>query len=539
MARRSVEVIDVVEILQHWYACRSKSQIAVSIGADRGTVAKYVAKAEAAGIVPGGPPVGRDVWAVRACGWFPELVDAKARSLTYPEINGLRDVIEPMLGEVSVSTAFQRCRDEHGLTAGVTAFRQYVRLEFPAGLKAEAVTLWRPPVPPGDEAQIDYGFLGSWLDPVTEKIRRVWAFVMVLACSRHMFVRPVFSLNALSWAETHVAAFEFFGGVPARLVPDNLRTGVDRPDLYDPKINRSYAELAEHYQCLVDPARAFKPKDKARVERPMPYVRDSFWRGRTWSSLEEMQDAAVAWCTDVAGRRSHRSLDGVAPGVVFETVERPALGPLAHLRFEAAAWSRPKVAPDCHIAVAGCLYSVPWRLLGTNVDARLSARRLEVFVAAELVKTHVRVERGRSTDMGDYPPEKIAFFQRTPTWCRRQAAEHGPNVAAVVDELLTVNALHRLRAVQGIVGLATKHTPARLDAACARALRVGDPSYRTIRGILTAGTETVDQPVSVAPSTPAHLHGPDRLFNPDLNKQTVSVQIVRVQMNATDEGQVA
>ena len=539
MARRSVEVIDVVEILQHWYACRSKSQIAVSVGADRGTVAKYVAKAEAAGIVPGGPPIGRDVWAVRASEWFPELVDAKARSLTYPEINGLRDVIEPMLGEVSVSTVFQRCRDEHGLTAGVTAFRQYVRLEFPAGPKAEAVTLWRPPVPPGDEAQIDYGFLGSWLDPVTEKIRRVWAFVMVLACSRHMFVRPVFSLNALSWAETHVAAFEFFGGVPARLVPDNLRTGVDRPDLYDPKINRSYAELAEHYQCLVDPARAFKPKDKARVERPMPYVRDSFWRGRTWSSLDEMQDAAVAWCTDVAGRRCHRSLDGATPGVVFETVERPALRPLAHLRFEAAVWSRPKVAPDCHIAVGGCLYSVPWRLIGTNVDARLSARRLEVFVAAELVKTHVRVERGRATDMGDYPPEKIAFFQRTPTWCRRQAAEHGPNVTVVVDELLAVNALHRLRAVQGILALADKHTPARLDAACARALSVGDPSYRTIRGILTAGTETADQPVNVAPSAPAHLHGPDRLFNPDLSRHTVSVQIISEQINLSGEGQVA
>ena len=539
MARRSVEVIDVVEILQHWYACRSKSQIAVSIGADRGTVAKYVAKAEAAGIVPGGPPVGRDVWAVRACEWFPELVDAKARSLTYPEINRLREVIEPMLAEVSVSTVFQRCRDEHGLTAGVTAFRQYVRLEFPAGPKAEAVTLWRPPVPPGDEAQIDYGFLGSWLDPVTEKIRRVWAFVMVLACSRHMFVRPVFSLNALSWAETHVAAFEFFGGVPARLVPDNLRTGVDRPDLYDPKINRSYAELAEHYQCLVDPARAFKPKDKARVERPMPYVRDSFWRGRTWSSLDEMQDAAVAWCTDVAGRRCHRSLDGATPGVVFETVERPALRPLAHLRFEAAVWSRPKVAPDCHIAVGGCLYSVPWRLIGTNVDARLSARRLEVFVAAELVKTHVRVERGRATDMGDYPPEKIAFFQRTPTWCRRQAAEHGPNVTVVVDELLAVNALHRLRAVQGILALADKHTPARLDAACARALSVGDPSYRTIRGILTAGTETADQPVNVAPSAPAHLHGPDRLFNPDLSRHTVSVQIISEQINLSGEGQVA
>ena len=140
--------------------------------------------------------------------------------MTYPDINRLRHVIEPMLAEVTVATAFQRCRDEHGLTAGVTAFRQYVRLEFPTGPKAEAVTLWRPPVPPGSEAQIDYGFLGSWLDPATERLRRVWAFVMVLACSRHMFVRPVFSMNTLSWVETHVAAFEFFGGVPARLVPE-------------------------------------------------------------------------------------------------------------------------------------------------------------------------------------------------------------------------------------------------------------------------------------------------------------------------------
>ena len=97
---------------------------------------------------------------------------------------------------------------------------------------------------------------------------------MVLACSRHMFVRPVLKMDQRAWTECHVAAFEFFGGVPARLVPDNLKTGVDKPDLYDPKINRSYAELAAHYGCLVDPARAIKPRDKARVERPMPYVRD-------------------------------------------------------------------------------------------------------------------------------------------------------------------------------------------------------------------------------------------------------------------------
>ena len=515
MARRSVEVIDVVEILQHWYAGRSKSQIGASVGADRGTVAKYVAGAERAGIVAGGAPIGRDVWAVKVREWFPGLVDAKARSLTFPEINVLRAVIAPMLDAVSVTTAWQRCRDEHGLRAGLTSFREYVRMEFPQNVKPDAVTLWRPTVAPGSEAQIDYGFLGSWLDPVTERVRRVWAFVMVLACSRHMFVRPVFSMNAVSWVETHVAGFEFFGAVPARLVPDNLRTGVDRPDLYDPKINRAYGEFAEHYGCLVDPARAFKPKDKARVERSMQYLRDSWWRGRTWESLAQMQTAAVTWCTDIAGRRAHRSLDGAAPGVIFKTVERPAMRALPHLAFETAAWSRPKVAPDCHIAVGGVLYSVPWRLIGGHVDARLSQKRLEVFLDTELVKTHLRAVKGRQTDMGDYPPEKVAFFQRTPTWCRRRATEYGPNVTVVVDELLSVNVLHRLRAVQGILALADKHGPARLDAACARAVAVGDPTYRTIRGILAARTETDAQTPLTTPNAPAHLHGPQQLFNPD------------------------
>ena len=104
--------------------------------------------------------------------------------------------------------------------------------------------------------------LGRWLDPRTGQRHTVNAFAMVLCCSRHMFVRPVVKMDQHAWTECHVAAFQFFGGVPARLVPDNLRTGVDRPDLYDPKINRSYAELAAHYGCLVDPARSRKPRDK-------------------------------------------------------------------------------------------------------------------------------------------------------------------------------------------------------------------------------------------------------------------------------------
>lgn len=514
MARRAFDVIDVVEILQHWYAGRSKTDVAASVGVDRGTVRKYLALAEAEGLEPGGPPIGRTEWIHRVEEWFPELVDAKLRSLTYPEINAYRAVIEQWLDdEVTVSTIHQRLRDEQGLGAGLTSVRRYVWLTFgDRDVNPDRVTVLRPDVDPGDEAQIDYGYLGQWRDPIEDRLRKVWVFVMVLACSRHMFVRPVLRMDQTAWVAAHVAAFEFFGGIPARLVPDNLATGVTKPDLYDPKLNRAYVEMAGHYGCLIDPARARKPKDKPRVERPMPYIRDSFWRGRDFASLAQMQTDAVVWCRDVAGQRSHRSLEGAAPASVFLALEAPTLGPLPRERFELAAWSRPKVASDCHVKVGKALYSVPWRLIGQHVDARLSDRLVEVFVDHTLVKTHRRLERGRATDWADYPPEKVAFFQRTPAWCRKHAAELGPSVAEIAEELMAVNALHRLRSVQGIIGLADKHDPARVDAACRLAIDVGDPTYRTVKGILAAGTEHVTPIEAPANTGPAHLHGPARLF---------------------------
>lgn len=505
-------MIDVVEVLQHWHAGRSKTDVAASVGVDRGTVRKYVAPAEAAGMVPGGPALSRAEWIGLVRGWFPELVDAKVRSLTYGEINKHHDLIEEMLATNTVSTVWQRLRDEHGLEAKVTSFRRYVWLEFPDQVSADQVSVPRPPIDPGDEAQIDYGYLGSWFDPVEERSRRVWAFVMVLAACRHMFVRPVFRMDQTAWVAAHVAAFEFFGGVPGRLVPDNLKTGVIKPDLYDPKINRAYAEMAAHYGCLVDPARASKPKDKPRVERPMPYVRDSFWRGREWVGLDAMQAGAVQWCVTVAGQRHHRSLDGASPLSVFVAVEADALESLPVEPFELAAWSTPKVGTDCHVKVAGALYSVPWRLIGSRVDARATDRSVEVFVDTELVKTHKRIDRGRATDWADYPPEKVAFHMRTPTWCRKRAAELGPAVVEIIGELLAVNALYRLRSAQGIVGLADKHDHQRLDAACRRAIDVGDPTYRTVKGILAAGTEQADSVGDTTPATPGHLHGPARLF---------------------------
>lgn len=507
-------MVDVTEILIHWHAGRSLSEIATSLGVDRKTVRKYVAPAVAAGIEPGGPARSAQQWAELVREWFPELADTRLRQITWPQIEAHRDYIVAMLrAGVSKQTIWQRLRDEHGLQASVASLKRYVVANLPEeGLRVR-VTVLRDDPPAGEEAQIDYGYLGSWVDPVGGRRRRVWALVMVLAVSRLMFVRPVLTMDQRAWTECHVEAFAFFGGVPKRLVPDNLRTGVDRPDLYDPKINRSYAELAAHYATLVDPARRGKPKDKPRVERPMPYVRDSLWRGREWVSLQQMQDAAVTWCREVAGRRVCRPLAGASPLSVFEAVEASALNPLPRKPFVLATWSKGTVGPDIHVKVGKTLYSVPWRHIGRRVDARSTATMVQIFDDGQLIATHGRRPAGKATDLSHYPPEKIAFTLRGPTWCRTRAAEIGSAATAVVAELLQENALFRLRAAQGVLGLADKHGPARLELACAKAIAVGDPSYRTIKGILAAGLEADPPPSSSGDGgAAAFLHGPSRLF---------------------------
>ena len=263
MARRSFEVRDVTEILVHWDAGRSQSEIADSLGMDRKTVKKYLAPARAAGMAPGS---GRSQaeWSVLVRDWFPHLADTSLRQFSWPLIEPHRDYIVAQLeAGVTKATIHQRLRDEAGLTASVASVKRWIAANLPEqALRAKVTVLGQDP-PPGQEAQIDYGYLGMWADPRGGARRRVWGFVMVLCCSRHLFLRPVLRMDQQAWTQCHVEAFEFFGGTPARLVPDNLKTGVVKADLYDPLLNRSYAELAAHYGVLIDPARAGKPKDKS------------------------------------------------------------------------------------------------------------------------------------------------------------------------------------------------------------------------------------------------------------------------------------
>jgi transposase len=512
-------VTDFVEMFRHWNAGRSQVQIYQALNIDRKTIRKYLAPALAEGLQPSPVEVfDEELWRARIGRWFPELVDPVARALTWPQIAVHHQWIEEQLAvPVTVATIAQRLRDDHHVEVSESTVRRYIATAFTEQRLEDKVTVPRGAVEPGSEAQIDYGKLGMWCDPVSGRRVAVWVFAMILSCSRALFVQPVLKMDQGSWNASHVAAFEFFGGVPARLVCDNLKTGVERPDLYDPLINLAYGELAAFYGTLIDPARARKPKDKPRIERPMPYIRDSFFAGREFSSLAQMQGDALRWATQVYGRHKHRGLDGQTPASVFTAVEQDALIPLPPRPFESVVYTVGRVAPDCHVKSGRAFYSVPWRLMGQSVSVRTAGDVVQIFHNDTVAATHVLHLSGRSTNFGHYPPHKIAHTLRSVTWCRTQAEQIGPGAVAIVAELSAVNAIHRLRAIQAIIRLRDKYGDTRLDAACARALQVGDPRYRTVKGILAAGTEHGDDPPGLhgAPAPPAMLRGPDA-FDTDL-----------------------
>lgn len=479
---------DIVEIYEHWQARRGIKAIARSLGLDPKTVRRYVRAAEAAGLRRD-QPVSREQWAAFVRERFPTVGDPLQRSTLFAELDRYREAIREGLQTNRMSTVRQRLEEATGLRVSPSTFRRYVHRVLPEALKRPVVTVWRPEVPPGEEGQVDFGFMDRWLDPVSRQVRRVYAFILVLSYSRHLFVRFVTRLDGPTWLRCHLEALAFLDGAPRRIVLDNLKDGVVKPDLYDPQLNRAYAEFAAYHGILLDPARSGRPRDKARVERAIPYVRESLWRGRTFLSEEAMNREAVRWCREVAGMRVHGTTRR-RPLEAFEAEERPHLQSLPPVPWEPCTWTTAKVGPDAHGAVAGHLYSVPHILRGERLDVRYTDRLVEFYRNGTLVKTHLRGKgRGRTTDPADLPPDKVAFYERTPQWCLRRAREVGPAVFEAVRQVLAENTLTHLRQAQGILRLSETYGPARLDAACRRALAFGDPRYRTVKTILQSGLD--------------------------------------------------
>ena len=508
MARRRMTVDDDVEILVHWRAGRGIRQIARSLGCARNTVRERIAQAEAAGFAREGPPRSAAEWRA-ALSTAAAEGGAEARFPVRASLGPLHEEIVEALRASTMTTVWGRLCDAGRTKVSFPTFRRYV-IDHIRAVDPTRLTVPMPVPEFGEAMEIDYGRLGMWSDPVGGRRRTVWAFVATLRASGMHFVRPVLKMDQATWTRCHQEALVFFGGSPRLWICDNLKTGVLKADLYDPKLNRAYRELAEFHGAIIDPARALHPKDKPRVERAMPYVRDSFWSGRTFASFDLIVQEAVGWCRDVAPRRHHRVL-GLPVGELFRERECPALLPLPERSFALFEWRAVKVHPDCHVAIDRTLYSVPWQHVGKTLLAKIGAPLIELFDGEELVKTHLVNPRGRrSTDLADLPPDKVAFLMRTPAWCRKRAAEVGSSVAAIVDELLAQGGLTRLREVQAVLRLSDTYGLARLDAACALAL-TADGRMKTVRNLLRAGLDQRQLEHSPPTTAAAFLHGPEAI----------------------------
>ena len=509
MAGRRFDVVHVVEVLEHWQAGRSLRHLARSLGMGRRRLREIVAAAEAAGLRQHGG-LNREQLEALVPKLFAERVDRQGDQRR--DLERFHEAIVAGLATNTARTVWQRLRDEHGLRASETTFRRYVSARVGA-VSSSRVTVLKEVSPPGELAEVDYGRVGRVLDLGTGRMRVIHAFIMVLPASRHLFVDLVDRCDQESWVRSHVRAFDFFGGAPHVIRLDNLRTGVVRPDIYDPQFNRAYAEFAQHYGVLLDPCRVRHPRDKPHVERAVPYVRDSLVRGREGLGLSALRDLAPSWCLEVAGARPHRTLPGTVHEV-FRSLEQGVMRRLPAHPFEVAHWATATVHPDCHVQVRKHLYTVPWSLVGKRVDVRVGERLVTVYSGGELVKTHVRQQgQRRYTDLADLPVGKVAFLQRTPAWCRHRATELGSEVRNLVDALLDdmPGALTRLRQVQAILRLAEIYPAARLNEACRRAAEA-DGSYRTVHNILRNGLDRVDVEEARPHDAGAFLHGRDQLL---------------------------
>lgn len=503
---------DIAEILEHWQAGRSISAISRSLGVCRGTVRKYVYSVEARGYHQG-DPTPQQGWKTFLKEVIPNPPDPSTRSEVFARLLPYQEKIREALATTKPATIWRRLCEDKKIKISMASFYRYLSCFLTdVWKKPTSITVRRDDPPPGEEAQIDFGYLGMWQDPISGKRTKLWAFAMILSHSRYMFIWVVNRMGEQEWLTCHVLAFDFFGGVPKRMVPDNLKTGIIKADLYDPKFNRSYEELAHYYGVIIDPARSGKPKDKARIERMIPYIRDSFWSGRNFTSMEEINRQALEWCYRVAGMREHGTTHQ-QPITLFRLVEQKELKPLPEAPFEMVSWSQAIVAHDCRAQVKGALYTIPYQHKGKTVWARVRSKVVEFYLDWELVKVHPRGHKGdKVTDWNDYPPEKSAFYQSTPQWYRSKASLVGKSTSETIDALLEKHAFHYLRQCRGILSMADKYGQDRLEQACARANAFGDPAYRTVKTILERGLDR--QPLLFEPmkTSGAFLRGPDELF---------------------------
>jgi transposase len=476
--------MDIQEIIRRVRAGQSDRAIHEDLGVHRNTVKKYRQWVEQHDLLEGELP---DLESLQH--WLDTTLPQTRPPQNVSSVEPYRELVKRLRQEgVEIKAIYERLQ-ERGYEGHYQSVWRFVRqLEGP-----QTKATVRVERPPGDEAQVDFGYAGKMIDPASGQLRRSWAFVMTLAYSRHQYVEFVFDQKVGTWLECHRHAFAFLGGVPQRVVIDNLKAAILRACWDDPQVQQSYRECAEHYGFLIAPNRPRTPEHKGKVEQGgVHYVKRNFLGGREPTRITVANRDVRAWCLTTAGERVHGTTK--QPPLARFEVEREHLQPLPSTPYDMGEWKVLKLHRDCHVVFDGAYYSAPFTHIGHQVRVRGGNKQVRIYTMDyQLLATHERASQPgeRHTHPRHLPPEKLPGWLLNRDACREEALTIGPATHQVVTILLDDPVLDRLPTVGRLLRLRARYGDERLEAACQRALRFDDPAYQTIKRILTEGLDEV------------------------------------------------
>ena len=483
MSGRRLPTVDIHEIVRLKRIGHNNSEIGRALGCTRKTVREHVKWAAENGLLEGEALSVEEMHRLLA-EVKPQTPPPRQRSSVEKyteEIQAFRKA------GVEMAAIRQRLEGKYKVPISYEAVRRLVRRMEPP--EPDAYT--RVEVEPGDEAQIDFGHAGLTLDERGRK-RKTWVFVMTLSHSRHQYAELVYDQSIETWLACHQNAFEFFGAVPKRLVPDNLKAAIIRACWEDPLAQRSYREMAEHYGFLIAPQPPNQPHLKGKVEKGgVHYVKRNFLAGRDLEATSVLNEKLLLWCLTIAGERDHGTTHK-KPLEVFKSIEKKAMLALPDTRYDMGVWKSVKLFRDCHVNFEKSYYSAPFRLVGQQLMLRGGLKSVRIYTRDHLlVATHDRAKEPgeRFTNLDHLPPHKVPGLTVTREGCRLKAKAIGQATETVVETLLESRPIDRLRSAGRVLELAGQFPAARLERACARALYFGEADYRTIRNILQTGKD--------------------------------------------------
>lgn len=469
MAYREVTMVEVKEVLRQWLAGVGKKKIAARIGLDPKTVRRYVRAAEACELAAGqGPDALTD-----------EILNAVVATLAgtptrqhgeaWQRCQEQRAVIEQKLGAGVRLSKVRRLLLRDGVDIPYSTLHRFAAVELGFGRKAATVPVVDGK--PGEELQVDTGWMMMLEPGGSGRRRRFRAWIFTPNVSRYRFVYPCWSESTATAIEACEAAWEFYGGVFRVLLPDNTKAIVQTADPLEPTITTAFLEYAQSRGFHIDPARVRTPTDKGRVERGVRDVRDDCFGGERIFDLEQATSRARQWCEHEYGMRRHSTTYRL-PREHFDAVEKPALLAPPIAAFDVPVWAEPKVARDHFAQVARALYSLPTKLIGKRLRARADSQLVRFYDGNVLVKTHARQPPGgRAIDPTDFPKDRRPYAMRDVTFLQQQASELGESVGLFAERLLDAPLpWTKMRGVRALIGLARRFGNERLEAACARAL---------------------------------------------------------------------